>query len=31
LTLCWFGDLSATVTPLVGDVILGDVENTDCE
>jgi hypothetical protein len=31
LTLCWFGDLSAIVTPLVGDVIVGGVEITRCE
>jgi len=31
LTLCWFGDLSATVTPLVGDVIVGDVQITNRE
>jgi hypothetical protein len=31
LTLCWFGDLSATVTPPVGNLIVGDVEIADCE
>jgi hypothetical protein len=31
LTLCWFGDLSATLTPPVGDAVVGDVEITDCE
>jgi hypothetical protein len=31
LTLCWFGDLSATLSPPVGDVTVGDVEITDYE
>jgi len=30
LVLCCFGDLSATVTPPVGDITIGDVVISDC-
>ena len=31
LALCWFGDLSAMLSPPVGDVTVGDVEIPDYE